>query len=117
MGHVQCSGWWEQAGLGRQPMRDLVLSFAEGQIAGTGVDIVGEFELRGELHGDKMYLRKHYIGSHVIEYHGLSVGEGGYTGVWTSHGEAGGNWFIGIVASRGALSDAALEDLKSDGAS
>lgn len=117
MGHVQCSGWWEQAGLGRQPMRDLVLSFAEGQIAGTGVDIVGEFELRGRLVGEVIFLRKQYIGQHVIEYHGLSVGEGAYTGMWTFDGRPGGNWFIGVVASRGSLSDAALEDLKSDGTS
>lgn len=59
--------------------------------------MVGNFEMDGALEEDRIYMRKQYIGKHVIEYHGLSVGEGAYTGTWTCFGLPGGKWFIGIV--------------------
>ena len=114
MTQLHCSGWWEQAGFGRQPMTGLELSFSNGRIQGRGTDIVGEFEMEGELTEDKISLRKHYIGKHSIDYRGTSVGEGAYTGTWSSCGFHGGNWFIGIVRSVGA-SGASMTDVQDIG--
>jgi len=44
---VSCEGWWEQGWCGRQPMLDLRLQFAQGEIRGSGVDIIGPFEFSG----------------------------------------------------------------------
>lgn len=92
-----CSGWWEQIPFGRQPMNDLELAFEDGRVVGIGHDIVGEFELRGEIKEDSIYLRKQYIGKHVIDYHGTSMGEGGYGGQWSCNGIPGGRWFMRVL--------------------
>ena len=77
-------------------MNDLRLSFSNGKIVGSGVDIVGEFEMRGQLKEAHIYLNKRYIGQHEIAYHGVSAGEGAYSGHWSIGGYSGGEWFIGI---------------------
>ncbi|PNY36337.1 hypothetical protein C2E31_13475 [Rhodopirellula baltica] len=102
MAQFHCSGWWEQDGYGRQPMSDFQLSFTNGRIFGSGTDMVGDFEMEGVLEEGKIYLRKQYIGKHEIEYHGISVGEGGYTGIWSGLGYPGGKWFIGVIRSASA---------------
>ena len=99
MNQMQCVGWWEQAGYGRQPMDDLRLTFSDGAIFGSGTDMIGDFQMRGELKDDKIYLHKQYIGQHAIEYHGASIGEGAYSGIWSCDGIPGGNWFIAFVRS------------------
>ncbi len=99
MARLQCSGWWEQTGFGRQPMKDLQISFSNGRIFGQGTDIVGDFELDGSIDQEMIYLCKQYIGQHRIDYHGTSIGEGAYTGKWSCYGIPGGNWFIGIIRS------------------
>lgn len=78
-------------------MHELQLAFEDGRVAGSGTDIVGDFELRGEIYEDKIYLRKQYIGQHTIDYPGVSMGEGGYGGQWSCHGFSGGNWFIRVL--------------------
>ena len=93
---LQCSGWWEQQGYGRQPMRDLRLTFSNGNLSASGSDIVGQFEFSGSLFEGEIYLLKQYLGKHRIEYHGVSLGEGLYAGDWSSFGYPGGRWLIRI---------------------
>ena len=104
MPRFHCSGWWEQAGLGRQPMQDFQIAFEAGQFNGQGRDIVGRFEITGELVGPQIELRKQYIGQHLIVYHGTGDGEGIYSGTWTSNGIPGGRWLIRFLS----LTDAGL---------
>lgn len=40
-------GYWDQAGWGRQSMRDLVLRFSAGEVEGQGADMVGSFTFHG----------------------------------------------------------------------
>ena len=40
---VQCDGWWDEVGYGRQPMLQLGLRITGRQITGSGTDIVGPF--------------------------------------------------------------------------
>lgn len=40
-------GFWDQAGWGRQPMRELTLHFANGEIEGLRIDVIGRFTFRG----------------------------------------------------------------------
>lgn len=103
MPRMKCTGWWEQAHYGRQPMSELLLDFENGRLAGTGTDIVGAFEIVGELVADSVVIRKQYIGKHMIEYLGRSVGEGVYEGNWNHQGFEGGRWCIRFVALDGEL--------------
>ena len=97
---LQCSGWWEQAGYGRQAMEQLELNFEDGSLNGTGTDIVGDFMLRGRISGPSIRLLKHYIGQHEIEYDGTYDGEGVYYGRWNYGGCMGGKWLIRVSASQ-----------------
>ena len=92
----QCTGWWEQIGYGRQSMSDLRLAFSEGEITGSGVDTIGAFQVKGWLEEHRVFLLKHYVGKHQIEYHGESMGEGVYVGKWSCGDYVGGNWMIGF---------------------
>ena len=98
MAKIQCDGWWEQAGYGRQPMTSLIIEFEKGQLAGSGEDIVGRFVLNGQIQGTNIGFRKQYVGKHAIDYHGTSDGEGGYFGDWSFDGHVGGKWSIRIRA-------------------
>jgi hypothetical protein len=113
MTQLTCSGWWEQEGYGRQPMNDLQLTFSDGKIFAQGWDMVGEFEFTGTLTQDHIYLFKKYIGKHSIEYHGVSIGEGIYTGDWTCWGAVGGKWLIRIErsTSTGNYNNTDIQDL------
>jgi hypothetical protein len=77
-------GYWEQAFIGRQPMHDLNLRFAEGRISGEGHDYGGAFTFVGEYdeHGG-VFLLKQYIGKHQVRYFGRYDGEGTIHGHWT----------------------------------
>ena len=109
MVRLKCSGWWEQQGYGRQSMSDLLLSFSDGKIVGTGFDIVGAFQFDGYLKQDRIYLLKSYIESHQIEYHGVSIGEGAYSGEWSSDGYVGGKWLLGVERQVDAAADTTKE--------
>ena len=93
---IQCDGWWEQSGYGCQPMTNLIIEFANGQLAGSGADIIGSFVLSGHIQGDQIEIRKQYLGQHAIDYHGTSDGEGVYFGDWSCSGYVGGKWSIRI---------------------
>jgi hypothetical protein len=77
------SGWWEQRGLGRQPMRNLVLAIgAEGLVSGRGEDCVGRFTFSGRFYADgQIALEKQYIDRHRVAYEGRNSGEGIF-GTW-----------------------------------
>lgn len=96
MHRFRCTGWWEQPGLGRQPMDQLVLEYADGALSGSGTDIVGEFVLSGRMTGPTVFLLKQYIDRHKIEYHGTWDGEGIYSGKWSYYGAVGGDWLIAV---------------------
>lgn len=95
---VNCEGWWEQRGLGRQLMSGLQLSFADGQIIGQGTDIVGEFVLSGAINGNEVSMLKQYIDKHQVSYPGTFDGEGTLQGLWTID-QVGGRWLIKIVGA------------------
>src|SRR5690348_13335054 len=81
-------GFWDQAAYGRQTMRDLVLHFSAGRVAGSGVDIVGPFTFDGTYESDgTLNLIKRYP-YHSVNYRGRYDGEG------TVYGE----WSIGVYA-------------------
>lgn len=94
--NVQCEGWWEQDGFGRQPMLDLQLKFTAEEITGTGTDLIGDFEFRGSIKGTAIQLTKQYIGAHAVDYIGLWDGEGTYQGTWNISGYMG-RWLIKVV--------------------
>lgn len=88
------SGWWEQDGYGRQPMHDLVVRVAHDRIFGAGVDVVGRFDLTGELERDgTLEITKRYIGRHTVPYRGWHDGEGRLWGHWSLWGWSG-RWLI-----------------------
>jgi len=95
---VHCQGWWEQSGLGRQPMNELQLSFWDGEILGQGHGIVGQFILNSFVQADNVTLVKKYIGAHQIDYPGTFDGEGTFQGFWKTH-RLGGRWLISIESS------------------
>ena len=78
------NGYWEQPGYGRQPMRDFLLRFANGEVAGEGIDIVGAFTVSGE-YDDRgaVRLTKKYVGRHTVLYEGKHDGEGTIFGQWS----------------------------------
>lgn len=96
MTEMACEGWWEQNGLGRQPMHNLQIAFDGGKIAGSGTDVIGPFTLMGQLEGEKTLIHKQYIDAHSVEYPGSFDGEGTMQGLWSIHG-FGGKWLIRVV--------------------
>jgi hypothetical protein len=91
---MKCEGWWEQEGLGRQPMHELTIEFENGRLSGEGVDWVGLFVIRGIAREDTIEIHKQYIGQHSILYRGTTQGEGVYFGDWECNGYVGGRWSI-----------------------
>jgi hypothetical protein len=97
-----CDGWWEQYGIGREPMDDLCLSFEGRYIDGTGVDIVGPFNFRGTMDENGIVtMRKQYLGKHSLDYVGHYDGEGVLSGEWLL--------LLTIAGSSAGLDDCAHE--------
>ncbi len=97
MSCVACEGWWEQEGFGRQPMEQLELTFDDGNVSGTGVDVIGSFAFTGRLDGENVVLEKQYFGQHRVDYLGGFDGEGTMRGTWRI-GPLQGPWMIRIVS-------------------
>ena len=80
---LNCDGWWEQEGLGRQPMEQLRLQFTLGGIRGSGTDVIGPFTFSGTLSQDgRVTMLKQYLGQHSVDYVGVYDGEGVMSGQW-----------------------------------
>lgn len=97
MQSVECTGWWEQAGFGRQLMHALRLTFDDAVIKGQGRDLVGPFTISGTLVGGRVFLEKQYFQAHAVNYSGTFDGEGTLQGMWSIHG-MGGRWLIKVMA-------------------
>ncbi len=96
--HLRCDGWWEQPGFGRQAMHELRLHFADGQIEGSGTDIVGPFTFAGDISATgNVILIKQYLGRHRVNYVGKYDGEGLLWGDWNI-GPMMGPWLIRLAA-------------------
>jgi hypothetical protein len=79
-------GFWEQKGLGKQPMAQFELHFRlDGTISGHGRDLVGRFTFAGDFDplGGRVELVKQYLGGHQVRYTGRPDGEGCILGTWT----------------------------------
>jgi hypothetical protein len=77
------TGWWEQRGLGRRTMHNLVLDVAaDGAVTGGGEDCIGPFSFDGQCRPDgTVSLVKQYLGRHSVSYEGRNSGEGIF-GTW-----------------------------------
>lgn len=77
-------GFWVQEGFGRQPMREFELWFADGEVQGSGIDIVGPFTLLGayDTQTGRVGFVKQYLGKHAVRYTGDPDGEGSIQGTW-----------------------------------
>jgi len=62
---------------------DLVLSFRDGSIHGSGRDCIGEFVIRGRYETDdgQCWWTKKYVGKHDVFYAGVN-GKKGIPGMW-----------------------------------
>jgi hypothetical protein len=99
---VLCEGWWEEHGYGRQPMENLRMTFNEGDIRGSGTDIIGPFTFSGFISDDgQVAMVKHYIGVHTVDYFGTYDGEGVMRGEWMI-GFCHGPWMIRIRRTENA---------------
>ena len=77
-------GYWQQQVFGRQPMHDLTLRFAGGQIDGEGYDCIGYFTFAGRYDDQGgVAMVKHYLGKHTVDYVGRYDGEGTIHGRWS----------------------------------
>ncbi|VTU01151.1 Uncharacterized protein OS=Chthoniobacter flavus Ellin428 GN=CfE428DRAFT_5396 PE=4 SV=1 [Gemmataceae bacterium] len=78
-------GFWVQGmAWGRQAMTPFTLTFAAGEVTGSGRDVVGPFTVAGtydEATG-RVRMVKQYVGKHRVLYVGLPDGEGSIQGTW-----------------------------------
>lgn len=87
-------GHWDQNGMGRQDMHDLVIDFDGGVLRGHGWDCVGKFTLEGQVEPTaEVQIVKRYTGRHSVVYRGRHDGEGMIHGVWALDGDNG-TWAI-----------------------
>ena len=97
--HLHCTGWWEQAGFGRQTMDGLLVVVEEHRITGSGIDMVGPFTLSGVLDADAtVHLVKEYMGQHHVDYVGHYDGSSRLWGHWRIN-QLHGSWEIRIKAN------------------
>lgn len=94
-----CTGWWEQAGFGRQLMHPLQISFHNSRLTGHGQDAIASFTLQGNLRSDgAIEIVKQYTNLHSVLYVGKYDGEGMLYGDWDIDGYRG-KWAIKIVGN------------------
>jgi hypothetical protein len=91
-------GFWEQIVWGRQPMHDLLLSFNDGAIHGSGRDIIGPFTFQGVFDAatGAVVMTKKYVGRHTVQYHGQYDGEGSIFGRWSIGAEWSGPFALAL---------------------
>jgi len=86
-------GFYKYSRSNEKHRMDLDLSFANGNMTGTGADDVGRFLIKGRYDSGakECYWTKSYVGAHDVFYRGFREGKG----IW-------GTWEIGM-ASRGGF--------------
>ena len=92
---------------------DLVLSFCEGSVRGDGRDCVGEFGIKGryDVKSGKVWLDKHYVGRHHVDYKGYADGTNrGIWGIWELGDSSRGGWHIWPAA----IGDPTIRRLKAE---
>jgi len=88
-------GFWIQRGLGKQPM-SLSLAFVNGRVAGSGRDIIGQFDFSGnyDLKTGRVVMTKQYERAHRVAYDGANQNDGMWLwGTWTIGPDHGG-WHL-----------------------
>jgi|694.fasta_scaffold01452_25 hypothetical protein len=96
---IECQGWWQQRGLGRQEMSDLLLDFRGPILSGQGRDVVAAFTLTGKIRPDgSVEILKQYQRRHSVLYVGTYDGEGSMCGRWDIGGYQG-QWSIRLLKS------------------
>lgn len=80
-------------------MESLQLQFDAGRIVGTGMDVVGDFQVDGTVEHGAVSLKKQYIDAHEVTYVGAFDGEGTLQGVWSIFG-VGGRWLIRVIGNQ-----------------
>src|SRR5262249_36329150 len=61
-------------------------------VGGGGVDMVGDFIMKGDVRGDEGLVEKSYVGRHAVLYHGKLDEKGGIVGRWRVEGDGGGHF-------------------------
>lgn len=108
---IECSGWWQQAGFGKQPMRGLTLEFCGPTIIGKGADIIASFTISGKLRPDgSVEILKKYDRRHSVLYVGTYDGEGSMNGKWDIAGVQG-KWSIRLNRSSVDQADLSIQDI------
>jgi hypothetical protein len=85
-------GFWIQRIAGKHRMR-CHLSFSDGHVVGTGIDVVGRFTMEGtyDLKAGRCLLTKQYEAAHRLQYDGVSEGsELWLWGIWQLSNDRGG---------------------------
>jgi len=115
MSEIQCTGWWQQSGYGRQPMRQLCLNFSGNDVSGNdvsgntitgqGIDVIAPFTLAGRVREDgAVEILKQYFRRHSVLYVGQYDGEGLFYGHWDIQGQRG-EWSIKLLRSNSTEAD------------
>jgi hypothetical protein len=75
------TGFYVQYGV--QWRQDLVLTFADGGVRGSGGDALGPFAIRGRYDRAALEVtwQKSYLGAHTVDYRGFREGKGIW-GTW-----------------------------------
>ncbi len=108
---IECSGWWQQNGYGRQSMNDLRLDFRGPTIYGEGKDIIASFTLSGKVRPDgSVELLKQYRNRHSVLYVGTYDGEGTLCGKWDISGYQG-NWSIRLAKAGSSAEDDDIQEI------
>jgi hypothetical protein len=108
---IECTGWWQQRGMGRQPMNELKLDFRGPTIAGSGTDVIAPFTIAGKFRNDgTVELLKQYYRRHSVLYVGNYDGEGTLCGRWDIAGFQG-EWLIQLRKPHGGLEDEPIEEI------
>jgi len=108
---IECDGWWQQPGLGRQAMLELRLGFDVGTVSGSGHDIIGIFTFRGTVSEDgRIAMVKQYLGQHSVDYVGSYDGEGTLFGQWRI-GAWGDRWLIKFKRSPARSQQLAIAEI------
>lgn len=108
---IECTGWWQQKGFGRQPMNDLKLDFRGPTIWGQGTDIIAAFTIAGKLLSDgTVEIIKKYDQRHSVLYVGTYDGEGTLCGRWDIGGYQG-EWSIHLRPSGLRSSDDDIREI------